>query len=147
MNEQSKQMEVEHETDNPFYIPQLSKEIKPEFMSLLGRYRQNLEERVLNYKQKIEAIDKEIEKAYAAINSTPYNLYSLLIHEGGADSGHYYSYLFDHQNKKWRKYNDINITEEVEEQVLKEAKGINATSAYYLVYAQKEVLIPHGLEK
>lgn len=140
-------MEVEKEIDNPVYIPQLSQQIQPQFLNLLGKYKQNLEERVRNYKQKIENIDKEIEKAYANINSTPYYLYSLLIHEGGADSGHYYSYTYDHQNNKWRKYNDINITEEAEEQVLKEAKGINMTSAYYLVYSQKEVLLPTGLDQ
>lgn len=56
--------------------------------------------------------------------------------------GHYYSYIYDIQTNVWRKYNDINISEESPEQVFKEAKGMNATSAYYLVYAQKEVLIP-----
>lgn len=117
--EQKQQMEVEREVDNPIFIPQLSNEIKPQFSSLLRRYRENIQDRVDNYKNKIEAIDKQIEKAYAAINHTPYYLYSILIHEGGADSGHYYSYTYDHQLKKWRKYNDINITEEVEEQVLK----------------------------
>ena len=66
----------------------------------------------------------------------------MLIHEGSAESGHYYSYTFDHQSKKWRKYNDINISEEVEEQVLKEGRGSNHTSAYYLVYAQEDVLLP-----
>lgn len=95
------------------------------------------------YKQKILEIEKEIEKAYKEINKTPYYLYSLLIHEGGADSGHYYSYTYDFQAAKWRKYNDINITEEVEENVLKEGKGNFAASAYYLVYAQKDVLVPH----
>jgi ubiquitin carboxyl-terminal hydrolase 25/28 len=47
------------------------------------------------------------------MRSTPYYLYSILIHEGSADSGHYYSYTYDIQSKTWRKYNDINITEEV----------------------------------
>lgn len=143
---QNKQMEAEKEVDNPINIPELSKEIKPEFTKLLAKYRENIGQRVEKYKSHIETIEKEIEKAYKEINSTPYNLYSLLIHEGSADSGHYYSYLFDRQEKKWRKYNDLNITEEVEEQVLKEGKGINATSAYYLVYAQGDVLIPADMQ-
>jgi ubiquitin carboxyl-terminal hydrolase 25/28 len=112
-------------------------------LNLLQDYQAAFESRVKVYKEKIVSIDKEIEKAYREINKTPYYLYSLLIHEGGADSGHYYSYTYDFEGKKWRKYNDINITEEIEEQVLREAKGVNATSAYYLVYAQKDVLIPH----
>ena len=68
----------------------------------------------------------------------------MLIHEGSADSGHYYSYTFDLKSKMWRKYNDINISEEAEAQVLKEARGVNYTSAYYLVYAQEEVLVPQN---
>jgi ubiquitin carboxyl-terminal hydrolase 25/28 len=69
-------------------------------------------------------------------------LYSILVHEGSADSGHYYSYIYDIEQKVWRKYNDINISEEVQAQVLKEAKGINYTSAYYLVYSQESSLVP-----
>jgi hypothetical protein len=42
----------------------------------------------------------------------------------------------------WRKYNDMNVTEEVEQEVLKEAKGVKATSAYYLVYSLEIVLVP-----
>ena len=99
------------------------------------------------YRKKVEEIDKEIESNYASIRSTPYFLYSILIHEGSADTGHYYSYTYDLYSKTWRKYNDINISEEVEQQVLKEARGVNYTSAYYLVYAQKEVLSPKGGEK
>ncbi len=56
--------------------------------------------------------------------------------------GHYYSYIHDIESSTWRKYNDINITEESEGQVLREAKGVNTTSAYYLVYVLKDVLLP-----
>lgn len=56
--------------------------------------------------------------------------------------GHYYSYIFDIETNAWKKYNDINISDESPEQVFKEAKGVNATSAYYLVYVLKEVLAP-----
>lgn len=52
-------------------------------------------------------------------STTPYHLYSILIHEGSADSGHYYSYTYDIKSKVWRKYNDINISEEAEGQVIK----------------------------
>jgi hypothetical protein len=60
-SEQSKQMEVEHELDNPIFIPQLTKEIHPEFISLLHKYSSNISERVHKYKGKIEEIDKKIE--------------------------------------------------------------------------------------
>ena len=55
----------------------------------------------------------------------------MLIHEGGADSGHYYSYTYDFQSGKWRKYNDINISEEVEEQKgVEEQKDLVGFSIY-----------------
>lgn len=81
------------------------------------------------------------------MRSTPYHLYSILIHEGRADSGHYYSYTYDIQSKTWRKYNDINISEESAAQVLAEARGINYTSAYYLVYSQQGSLIPSDINE
>ena len=65
-------------------------------------------------------------------------LQSILIHEGGAESGHYYSYSYDLDAKTWRKYNDINVSEEEEEQVMKLARGTGVASAYYLVYTQLE---------
>ena len=63
------------------------------------------------YKHKIQEIEEAIEKQYALIRSVPYYLYSILIHEGSADSGHYYSFIYDFDGKSWKKYNDINITE------------------------------------
>jgi hypothetical protein len=39
----------------------------------------------------------------------------------------------------------MNITEETEPEVLKFARGSNMTSAYYIVYAQREVLLPAGV--
>lgn len=76
------------------------------------------------------------------MRNIPYHLYSILIHEGHADSGHYYSYTLDIKDRVWRKYNDINISDEVEVQVLREARGFGNISAYYLVYAQEESLTP-----
>lgn len=129
------------ETDNPIYFPQLSSKIQSSNISILEEYRKQTEARIVKYKEQIEKIEKEIEKAYETIRSTPYHLYSILMHEGSAENGHYYSYILDLEKQVWRKYNDINISEEVEEQILKEAKGLNFTSAYYLVYAKQDVLL------
>lgn len=147
LESQGSKMETENELDNPTLMLKLREQVDGKLLGVLRAYQCGLEERVRGYKEKIEEIDREIEKAYKEINKTPYHLYSLLIHEGGADSGHYYSYTYDFQASKWRKYNDINITEETQEQVFREGKGLNVTSAYYLVYAQKEVLVPEQGEK
>lgn len=52
-----------------------------------------------------------------------YNIFSILMHEGKADSGHYYCYIYSEEQKKWFKYNDSIVTEAVEEDLLLEAFG------------------------
>ena len=54
------------------------------------------ESRVGGLKSEIQKLENEIEKAYKTIRATtPYKLQSILIHEGQADSGHYFSYSYD----------------------------------------------------
>eukprot|EP01124_Arcella_intermedia_P000601 TRINITY_DN10318_c0_g1_i1.p1 TRINITY_DN10318_c0_g1~~TRINITY_DN10318_c0_g1_i1.p1 ORF type:complete len:989 (-),score=261.99 TRINITY_DN10318_c0_g1_i1:1624-4158(-) len=44
-------------------------------------------------------------------NSTKYQLFSVLIHQGGAQGGHYYAIISDVHSKKWYKFNDSSVTE------------------------------------
>lgn len=39
------------------------------------------------------------------------------------ESGHYYSFIHDFEKNIWRRFNDITITEETEENVFKESWG------------------------
>jgi ubiquitin carboxyl-terminal hydrolase 25/28 len=69
------------------------------------------------------------------LKSCPYYLHSILIHEGQAGSGHYYSYIRDAAQNRWRKFNDIRVTEVDEQEVFKVATGgFGYNSAYCLVY-------------
>merc|ERR1712013_255801 len=45
--------------------------------------------------------------------STPleYELYSMMIHTGGAMGGHYFAYIKDFSSGKWLQFNDSNVTE------------------------------------
>ncbi len=40
-----------------------------------------------------------------------YELYSILIHSGGAFGGHYYAYIRSFIDNKWICFNDTRITE------------------------------------
>lgn len=47
------------------------------------------------------------------------------MHDGVAESGHYYSYIFDFNKGIWRKFSDINVSEEPDEnKILNEAYGL-----------------------
>lgn len=53
-----------------------------------------------------------------------YYLMGILMHDGKAESGHYYSYLFNFELNKWFKFNDIHVVEETNEgRILQEAYG------------------------
>lgn len=67
-------------------------------------------------------------------------LHSVCIHEGSADSGHYYTYIKDHAKDKWRKFNDHRVDEVEEGQVFGDANGGSVRSAYYLVYISQAEL-------
>jgi len=83
-------------------------------------------------------VQDQIEKTYQHMNKTPYYLHAILIHDGNASSGHYYAFIYDHHQKLWRKYNDIRVTEESEETVIKESVGGKGwASAYWLVYVNE----------
>ncbi len=45
------------------------------------------------------------------------------MHEGDADTGHYYAFIYNHQLNKWYKFNDINVSEVLEEKVFRDAFG------------------------
>jgi ubiquitin carboxyl-terminal hydrolase 25/28 len=51
------------------------------------------------------------------------------------ESGHYYVYIYDFEQKVWRKYNDMNVTEEEEKSIFERSYGgVGKASAYFLVY-------------
>ena len=67
-----------------------------------------------------------------------YNLHAILIHEGSATSGHYYSYIFDRKQNLWWKFSDANVSMEGEDVVFAEAFGGQEGStrtAYSIIYA------------
>jgi len=66
-----------------------------------------------------------------------YELYSIMIHSGGAYGGHYYAYIKSFEDGKWYNFNDSQVTEiENEEELFKtfgDSSGHGGT-AYLLMY-------------
>ena len=60
------------------------------------------------------------------------------MHEGSADSGHYYSYIKDHRANVWRRFNDHKVEIVAEEDVMSDANGGSVRSAYWLAYVSQE---------
>jgi len=51
------------------------------------------------------------------MQKNPYYLHSICVHDGNAMSGHYYTFIYDRFNKKWRRFNDIRVVDVSEEDV------------------------------
>ena len=61
-----------------------------------------------------------------------YDLYAICNHEGNANYGHYWAYC-KNQNNKWYNYNDTDVSEIEEEELLK----TGTKSVYCLFYKKK----------
>ena len=65
-----------------------------------------------------------------------YELYSILMHRGGAFSGHYYAYIKSFENGLWYIFNDTKVREVCREDIKENAFGSHGSSnnAYSLIY-------------
>jgi ubiquitin carboxyl-terminal hydrolase 25/28 len=55
--------------------------------------------------------------------TTQYQLFAIMIHQGSAASGHYFIFVYNESQRKWRKYNDRFVTEVTLEEVQKISLG------------------------
>jgi hypothetical protein len=81
-----------------------------------------------------------ISNAYINQKEIPYYLHSIIIHDGYADVGHYYSFIFDRAGNNWYRFNDHTVSLETEQTVFQEAIGGPHTSkcAYALIYINEQ---------
>ena len=84
--------------------------------------------------------EQAIQNAFGDYCNLPYYLHTVVIHDGDAEQGHYYSYIHDIKQDTWWKFSDIHVQIALEEDVLREGFGGNPhrkTTAYSLIYINK----------
>ena len=65
----------------------------------------------------------------------PYRLHAVLVHEGQANAGHYWAYIYDPHQRRWMKYNDVSVTKSTWEELVRDSfGGYRNASAYCLMY-------------
>ena len=109
---------------------------------MLNTYHTQLSSQAETMEKKVLELEGRIKAAYSIPEMTklPYHLHSICVHDGNAMSGHYYTFIYDRFNQKWRRYNDIRVTEVSEEDVLKEAEGGHSwQTAYWIVYVEDSI--------
>ncbi|XP_067166395.1 ubiquitin carboxyl-terminal hydrolase 28 isoform X6 [Apteryx mantelli] len=110
--------------------------------SCLQRWRSEIEQDMQDLKDSIARINLSIEQMYCdpLLQQVPYHLHAVLVHEGQANAGHYWAYVYDQPRKSWLKYNDISVTESSWEELERDSfGGLKNASAYCLMYISDKV--------
>ncbi|NXX07284.1 UBP28 hydrolase, partial [Larus smithsonianus] len=108
----------------------------------LQRWRNEIEQDVQDLKESIARIKHSLEQMYCdpLLQQVPYRLHAVLVHEGQANAGHYWAYIYDQPRKSWLKYNDISVTESSWEELERDSfGGLKNASAYCLMYISDKV--------
>ncbi|NXU94417.1 UBP28 hydrolase, partial [Xiphorhynchus elegans] len=108
----------------------------------LQRWRNEIEQDVQDLKESIARINLSIEQMYLdpLLQQVPYRLHAVLVHEGQANAGHYWAFIYNQPRKRWLKYNDISVTESSWEELERESfGGLRNASAYCLMYISDQV--------
>uniref|UniRef100_A0A8C1GW99 Ubiquitin carboxyl-terminal hydrolase 25 n=1 Tax=Cyprinus carpio TaxID=7962 RepID=A0A8C1GW99_CYPCA len=118
----------------------------------LHRWRSEVENDTRDLQASISRIHRTIELMYSdkSMMQAPYRLHAVLVHEGQANAGHYWAYIFDPHQQRWMKYNDISVTKSSWEELVRDSfGGYRNASAYCLMYIddKKPFLIEEEFDK
>ncbi|NXP77683.1 UBP28 hydrolase, partial [Ramphastos sulfuratus] len=103
----------------------------------LQRWRDETEQDMRDLKESIARINLSIEQMYCdpLLQQVPYHLHAVLVHQGQANAGHYWAFIYDQPRRSWLKYNDISVTESSWEELERDSfGGLKNASAYCLMY-------------
>ncbi|XP_027434879.1 ubiquitin carboxyl-terminal hydrolase 28 isoform X4 [Zalophus californianus] len=110
----------------------------------LQRWRSEIEQDIQDLKNCIASTTQTIEQMYCdpLLRQVPYRLHAVLVHEGQANAGHYWAYIYNQPRQVWLKYNDISVTESSWEELERDSYGgLRNVSAYCLMYINDQ--LPH----
>uniref|UniRef100_A0A1A7XM86 Ubiquitin carboxyl-terminal hydrolase 25 n=1 Tax=Iconisemion striatum TaxID=60296 RepID=A0A1A7XM86_9TELE len=118
----------------------------------LHRWRSEVENDTRDLQGSIGRIHRTIDLMYSdkSMMQVPYRLHAVLVHEGQANAGHYWAYIYDPHQRCWMKYNDISVTKSSWEELVRDSfGGYRNASAYCLMYIndKKPFLIEEEFDK
>lgn len=118
----------------------------------LHRWRSEVENDTRDLQGSISRIHRTIELMYSdkSMMQVPYRLHAVLVHEGQANAGHYWAYIYDPHMRRWMKYNDVSVTKSTWEELVRDSfGGYRNASAYCLMYIndKKPFLIEEEFDK
>ncbi|KAI7870578.1 hypothetical protein BDF14DRAFT_1771372 [Spinellus fusiger] len=92
---------------------------------------------VQEHLQEMNKIQSSIKAQYSDLQQDTYVIHAVFIHQGEANYGHYWVYMYDKPADQWWKYNDSYVTKVEEAIVFQDTYGSTA-NPYCLVYVKNE---------
>ncbi|KAG8141640.1 hypothetical protein E2320_007229 [Naja naja] len=113
-------------------------------IACLQKWREEVEQDIEDLKTSMLMLSESMDHVYTdpQLCQIPYHLHAVLVHEGQANAGHYWAYIYSLPQRTWLKYNDIAVTESSWEELERDSfGGLKNASAYCLIYVSKK--LPH----
>ncbi|KAF7723179.1 ubiquitin-specific protease ubp2 [Apophysomyces ossiformis] len=88
--------------------------------------------------QKIHELRKLIRTQYHDLTEWAYRIHAVFIHQGQANYGHYWVYIYDKLKDQWWKYNDSHVSKVDETEIFRDTTGSTA-NPYFLVYVKDDI--------
>lgn len=139
-----------HSQMHPDILALMQDRSLPGLVSHLSQFFNNISARHSQLETERSDLESKIAKTYDGLDKTRYLLFSLIIHEGTPESGHYYCFIrLDGDN--WVKFNDYQSKRISQQEVLEIAKGgekINSSAycAFYMKDEEYRRSPPHNYE-
>lgn len=92
----------------------------------LVSYIAKLEQNELYLRQRLKELeDKKYQiSASTAKNFRNYSLMAVMIHDGNANSGHYFMFIYNENTRFWHRYSDREVAISSQEEVMQSAMGL-----------------------
>ncbi|KAI8377998.1 uncharacterized protein BYT42DRAFT_496848 [Radiomyces spectabilis] len=98
---------------------------------------QRVKDTIASNKQRIVELKDKIRNQYDDLKTQAYRLHAVFIHQGQANYGHYWIYIYDRSHDHWWKYNDSQMVKVHESDIYRDTSGSTA-NPYLLVYVKAE---------
>ncbi|CAO3621299.1 unnamed protein product [Cunninghamella blakesleeana] len=86
----------------------------------------------------ISDLQSKIKHEYDDLKECAYRLHAVFIHQGQASYGHYWLYIYDHEESVWWKFNDSTVSKVSSTNIFNDTTGSTA-NPYFLVYVRNDV--------
>ena len=116
----------------------------------------SVSEEMMSYVDCIDQLQQSIDTKFEDMTEVQYHLYAILVHEGPADMGSSWAFIYNINQEKWYKFYDSSVSVVSEEVVMEESSGKNNNSivdehnkksTYSLLYVKPQFFVKISSEE